>query len=250
MSDPTLLVLLLPALLVPVIIFAARRSQQRRFAALDETLRHEASARGWSLETERRGRIRVIRWKGDEAGVRWQAESVKGQTGQGSARRRFSHTRWRTTGMHGGSAITLFMGMPEGTDLPKVHAADGMLASLALKAMMYALDRGLDLYFGTDVGAEIDAAALKRVAEAEASVPGFAVMATVPSEASRIVFQGIGAAIDTAINQGPDALREKRRPWVLVWKGGVALGRVDAAESAADIEPFVHAGTAIVRSLH
>jgi hypothetical protein len=242
-----LLILLVPFVLFPVIIFAVTRSQRRKRLALVETLRPEAAARGWTLEAEQRGRLHVIRWKGVTDGVGWIAESVEGSSGQGRGRRRTNHTRWRTTGMRALSTTTLFIGMPEGTEVPKGQPAGGMIVSMVMKALLAALDKGIDLYFGEDIGAEVNASELKRVEESEAYVPGFAVMATVPSEASRVIFQGVGDAINRAINSGPESLREKRRPWVLLWKGGVALGRVDAVKSAAEVEEFVRAGVAIAR---
>lgn len=242
------LTLLVPPLLMALVMVAIRRNRTRRLRALAERLQPEAAARGWTLETEQRGYIRVLRWSGTEDGVRWIAEAHEGKIASGNHRRHTSLTVWRAPGAYTGSTATLLMGLPDGTEIPKSQPSEGVLASLALKAVLFALDKGIDFYFGKEIGAEVDARDLKRVEDAEARVPGFVVMSSAPSDASWLIARNVAPAVNTAINAGPESLQGPRRPWILFWSGGVALGRVGSVDNAADLEPFVRAGVAIARA--
>jgi hypothetical protein len=233
-------------------IFVARLvwSRQRRKAEeLAARLKPEASARGWDVTTElRRDNVRVIRWRGREFDIQWIGEDLYRTRGQRPNRQVMEVTRWQTVDRSGPTGAIFLMGVPEGTQLPKAQAVEGFFQSLALKAAFLALDKALDMYFGVEIGKEIDASTLTRVEEVEPLLNGYAVFAEQPHEAAGIIRNGVDKAIAATIDGGPEAIRGARRPWVLLWKKGVVVARVGATRTAAEMEPLVIAGVAITRA--
>lgn len=229
------------------VVVAVLANRQR--TARDEELRRQASTRGWTFETATEGAFRGHRWRGTTDGVAWMAESLESTGKQGgqrsSNRRRIS--RWQTTASRGPASPIVCMGVPEGAEKPSFEVAqgEGWLAALAQKAARFAFDKGLDAYFGVEIGKQIDAAALRRVEGA--AVPGFIVMAADTDAASRLLFQGLAKALGDAVHDRESALSDERRPWVLFWQHGVALAQTERLTTPEEIERLIRAGVALSR---
>lgn len=237
-----------------VVIFVLARVIQKRnkrqTEQMADRLKPEASARGWQVTTELRSdNIRVIRWSGRDFDIQWIGEDWFRKRGQRSNQQVLEVTRWQTVDRRGTAGVIFLMGMPEGAQAPKVQAVEGFLQSLALKAAFFALDKGLDMYFGEEIGREIDAGTLQRVEEVEPLVSGYAVFAENVHEAANTIRGGVDKVIAATIERGPESIRGDRRPWILIWKRGVVIARVGATRSAAELEPFVKAGLALSRAI-
>jgi len=231
---------------------------RRRLAAREEEMRQQASMRGWTFQRAREGAFRVQRWSGITDGVAWIAESVEsnqgGTHGRAAARRR-RVTRWRTapswTPPKAAALATpmVVMGIPEGKEMPAVAApqGDGWVVKLAQKAVGFAFDKMIDVYFGKEAGGDVDAGAMQRVKDD--SIPGYVVMAADADAAARLLFQGLSAALTSATANSSSILSEKDRPWILLSNKGIALARMEHASSAEQVERFVRAGVALVRAL-
>lgn len=231
---------------------------QRRLAAQDEELRQQASMRGWTFQRAREGALRVRRWTGTTDGVAWIAESLEsnqgGTHGHAAARRR-TVTRWRTApdwtpSKTSVTAPIVLMGIPEGKDIPALAGpqSDGWAVKLMQKATGFAFDKMIDVYFGKDAGGDVDAGAMQRVKDD--SIPGYVVMAADPGAATRLLFQGLSAAVTTAATSSSSILSEQDRPWILIWTKGLILARMERLSSAEQVERFVRAGLTIVRQLN
>jgi hypothetical protein len=246
----SVLFLLIPLIVgIIVITIVMRRVRAGSLERLTETLRKDASLRGWTVNSEYRGQRRAIRWTGAGDGVQWSAESVE-RSGSGSRRERTEITRWQTTALRGPSAPILLMGIPKGVEMPQVASAgDGLLANLAMKAVMFALDKGIDVYFGLEAGQAIDAKTLQRVDTVESHVPGYAVMAGNPAEASRLIAGKVGEAVRATVSAGDGSSDDDRRPWVLIWREGVIVSRPESITSAAELDKLIRAGLAIAKAV-
>ena len=230
---------------------------RRRMAAQDEERRHQASMRGWTFQHAREGKFRVRRWTGTTDGVAWIAESLEsnqgGTHGRAAARRR-RVTRWRTapdwTPPKSASLSTpiVIMGVPEGKEQLAVVSPQGDVWAVKLlqQAVSLAIDKGIDYYFGDDAGREIDASALHRVKEG--TIPGYIVLAAEPDAATRVLSQGLAAAITNTSTSS--ILSEKDRPSILLWTKGVVVARMEHASSAEHVERFVRGGVTLVRQLN
>jgi len=232
---------------------------RRRLAAREEEMRQQASMRGWTFQRVREGAFRVQRWTGTTDGVGWIAESVEsnqgGTHGRAAARRR-RVTRWRTapswTPPKGAAlaAPIVIMGVPEGKEkqtFPAAPQGDGWAVKLAQKAVGFAFDKSIDVYFGKAAGSAVDAGAMRRVKDD--SIPGYVVMAGDPDAAARLLFQGLSAALTSATANSSSILSEQDRPWLLLSNHGIALARMEHASSAEHVERFVRAGVALTRAL-
>ena len=80
------------------------------------------------------------------------------------------------------------------------------------------------------------------------NVPGFVVMALDPSEASRLLFQGLDKKLEAATHDADSALSDARRPWALLWPQGIVLGRMDVIRRTADVERLVRGGVALAKA--
>lgn len=231
---------------------------RRRTAAHEEEMRHQASMRGWTFQHAREGAFRVRRWTGTTDGVAWIAESLesnKGGTHGRSAARRRTVTRWRTApdwaSPKGASlaAPTVLMGVPEGKEKLSAVAPQGVswVVKLAQKAVSFAIDKGIDHYFGEDAGRNIDAGALHRVKDE--TIPGYIIIAADPDAATRLLFQGLSAALTSGSTNSSSVLSDKERPSILLWNKGIVLARMDHASSADQVDRYVRGGVALTRAL-
>lgn len=231
---------------------------RRRLAAKEEELRQQASMRGWTFQRARDGAVRVRRWSGTTDGVAWIAESLEGSQGGTHHRggtRTGTVTRWRTApdwmaprGALPAAPIVL-MGVPEGKGppMPAAPEGEGWAVKLAQKAVGFAFDKMIDIFFGKEPGADVDAGAMKRVTDD--SIPGYVVMAADPDAATRLLFQGLGSALKSAAANSSSLLSDTNRPWILLWPKGIVLARMEKAASTEQVERLMRAGVALVRAL-
>ncbi len=235
------------ALLGLAVAVALNRLERARRERREEVFRSEARARGWQFEAADEGAFRVMRWRGVTDHVTWTAEYRR--RARKRHRRRGSPFRfvWWADTLRGPSSPVLFMGVPRGKETPALTLAqgDGLVARLAQKAAGFALDLSVSTYFGPDAGNQVDADALKRVEPG--APPGFIVMAADPSEGARLLFGGWTEAMSAQIRDAQSALSDEDRPWVLLLPRRVSLARMSAIRSAADVEPFAHAGAGLVK---
>lgn len=234
-------VAVLVATLAGVIILVS----SRQIAARNEELRAEASARGWRFEVARDGRGRLYQWRGSTNGLAWVAESI--ERAGGKNRRPFRVSRWRTEAIKGPESAVLLMGVPPGQEAPaRLMEGEGWVARLAQKAGGLLLDQSLDTHFGDDIGREVDAAALKPVPGAD--LPGFIVMAGDVDLANRLLFRGWALALRTGIaDQASPLADQQRRPWVLLWPGGLATARMASFRTTDEVERLATLGAALAR---
>lgn len=224
--------------------WAQRQNQQRQ-----DALRAESEVRGWSCEMSIEGVFDLTHWQGQTDGVRWTAEhrrlrhKRKGQT-------RTHNVRWWADGFHGPSSPVLLMGVPKGQETLTVKLAqgEGLLASMAQKAVGFALDKSLDTFFGEEAGRQVDARTLQVVEEP--TLPGFIVMALNAGDgAFWLDQQGLRAVVEAQVGDAESALSDDGgRPWVL-WLGRrVSLARRAPVTSANHLERLVRAGVALVHA--
>lgn len=221
----------------------------RRRAAQEEELRQAASTRGWRFESAREHGYFVRRWHGTTDGVTWTAESLSSvRRASKSRHRRRRAARWRTAAKLGLATPILCVGVPAGKEAPRFAVAqgDGWLAQLAQKAAGAALDTAVDMYFGEELGRQVDAGALRPLPNV--SIPGFMLVAGNRDQAESALAQGLKNALVNATNDRGSVLAETDRPWVLLSQSGAAIGRMQPFATTADVEAFVRAGVALTRA--
>ncbi|MDH4066198.1 MAG: hypothetical protein OEW19_17490 [Acidobacteriota bacterium] len=234
-------------MVVGAVVVLVIRMEGRRQAAVEDQLRGEASARGWTFQTDREPGFRVRRWTGTTDGIAWSAESRRSarqrrHRGQGAQR-----MRWWADTVRGPSGAVLFLGVPEGDSGPSftVAAGGGVLARLAQKATGLVFDHAVDLYFGREAGAQVDAGALEKV---DGQVPpGYFVMAADRAEGARVLFSGMSEAMRAVDSDLRPEDPEESRPWVLLLPRRVSIARMDPIRSTAELERVARAGAALVR---
>lgn len=231
--------------LVATLVFVIVMLAARKLAAQNDELKRQASMRGWTFEFERKRGYRVRRWRGSQDGVAWMAESLE-RPGKHD-RRAIRLSRWRTTSSRGPAAPIVCMGVPAGKETPssKMAQGDSMLAHMAQKVAGFKLDKALDSHFGEDIGRDVDAGALKPVPNT--AIPGFVLMAADTAAAARVLFQGLTNALTAGTRDPQSVLGTNDRPWLLLWKDGVSLGRTKAFATTEDVEKFMRTGVAIAR---
>ena len=159
--------ILVTTLVVMMVLVTSRRQ-----AAKEEELKRAASARGWQFATLREKGYRIHRWTGSTDGVSWVAESLAHTSGSSKQQRRRHIARWHGAWSPGIQGAIVAMGMPKGKEEmgTTVAAGESWVARLAQKAVGFAFDKAIDVYFGDGPGKEVDAGAMHRV---EARIPGF-----------------------------------------------------------------------------
>ena len=204
--------------------------------------------RGWTFSKRLHRGYRIYTFKGTTAGVAWEAESAKVASSSNQHNRRQNIARWHGQWSPGVNAPIVALGVPKGKEVmgQGVAQGDGVFAKLAQQAMGFAFDKALDVYFGKEIGDEIDAAALRRVESAR--VPGFIVMAANIDEASRILSEGLERALVEATSEKGNVLSETNRPYVLVRPQGISLARMDEFRGVDELERFVQSGIGLTRA--
>ena len=235
-------------LIASAIMFVLIRLAKRNIQAREDELKHAAATRGWSFTAGTDRGYRVYTFKGTTNGVPWEAESAKLVSGSSKHGQRRHIARWHGQWSPGVSTPIVALGVPKGQEQmgQGVAQGDGLVAMLAQKAVGFAFDKALDMYFGKAIGDEIDAAALRRVESAQ--VPGFIVMAGNVDEASRILAEGLQRALIEATTTTGHVLSDTNRPYVLVRTKGISLARIDELRGVDDLERFVQAGVGLTRA--
>lgn len=236
--------ILVVTLVVVVAIFSRRKEAEK-----EEELKRAASARGWQFESTREGGYRVHRWTAVTDGVSWQAESLRDVAGGNKRHHRRRHiARWHGAWSPGINKPIVVMGVPKGKEImgAGIAGGDGLFARLAQKAAGFAFDKAIDVYFGAEIGKEVDAGTMQRI-DGE-KIPGFIVMAEDKDEGGRILAQGFEKAIVDASNDKASVLCAEDRPWILLRPNGISLARMERYRDIAEVEGFVRAGVALTRA--
>ena len=123
---------------------------------------------------------------------------------------------------------------------------DGFFAKMAQKAMGFAFDKAVDVYFGKALGDEVDAGAMQRVDATR--LPGFVVMAADAKEGARILSEGLERSLAEASARNQSVWSQKERPWVLLRPSGISLARLERFRDINELEHFVRAGIDLTRA--
>ena len=221
---------------------------RRRIQAKEEEMQRAAATRGWTFDKRHEDGYRIYRYRGTTDGVEWTAESARLASGGNNRRRRREVARWHGKWSPGVSAPIVALGVPKGKEQAGQGIAQGssLAARLAVQAATFIFDKALDVYFGKEVGKQIDAGKLKRLDSA--GVPGFIIMAENTDEASRVLSEGLHNALVTASNDAANVLSENDRPYVLVRPEGVSLARMEQFRDLEELEQFIQAGVSLKRA--
>src|SRR5688500_7187226 len=240
--------LLASFVIVTAVIAILSRLSKARIQAKEDELQKSVALRGWVFGKKHDRGYRIYTFSGTTDGVPWQAESAKLVTGGTRRQRRRHIARWHGKWSPGVSAPIVAVGVPKGKEVMTHTIAkdDGFLARMAQKAAGYALDMGIDMYFGKEIGDEIDAPTLKRV-EAP-SVPGYIFMAGNPDEAKRILAEGLQRSLLDATTDENNVLSEEDRPYLLLRPHSISLARMEQIRDVGELEQFVKAGVGLTRA--
>jgi hypothetical protein len=227
---------------IAVLVLTASRKR----AAKEEQLRRAASTRGWQFESATEHGYRVHRWSGTTEGVPWRAESLHYTSGN-RRQRRPNISRWHADSNPGLNGHVLCMGVPKGKELhsTSMTANDSFLGKIAQKAVGFAFDKAVDVYFGVELGRQVDAGAMHRV---ETKLPGFIVMAANKDEGARLLAQGLEQSLAAATHDPSSVFSNDERPWILFRPNGLSLARMEQFRDISEIDGFIRAGVALTRS--
>jgi hypothetical protein len=230
------------------VFFVLSRLSKGRIQQKEEDLRKAATVRGWTFDKKHDRGYRIYRFSGTTEGVAWEAESLQLVAGGNRHQRRRHIARWHGRWNPGVNAPIVALGVPKGKELMGAGVAqgDGFFARMAVKAAGFAFDKALDVYFGEQIGKEIDAGALRRVENP--AVPGFIVMAGNVDEASRILSEGLHRALVEASHTRDHLLAGTDRPYVLVRPQGISLARMEQFRDVTEIDQFIRAGIGLARA--
>ena len=218
----------------------------RKRAAKEEELKRAATTRGWQFESTTERGYRVHRWSGTTEGVPWRAESLHDASGN-RRRRRPNISRWHAESSPGLNGPVLCMAARKGKELPatSMTANDSFLGKMAQKAVGFAFDKAVDVYFGADLGKDVDAGAMHRV---ETKLPGFIVMAANKDEGARLLAHGLEQSLTAATHDPNSIFSSQARPWILFRPNGLSLARTEQFRDINEIDGFIRAGVALTRS--
>lgn len=224
------------------------RFAKARVQAKEDELKKAASLRGWTFDRKNDRGYRVYTFSGTTDGIAWHAESVELVAGRNRRNRRRHAARWHGKWAPGLSGPIVAIGVPKGKEAATsiVEGDAGVVARLAQKAAGMVFDKGLDAYFGKEIGDQIDAAALRRVETPQ--VPGFILMAKDTLEGTRILNEGLQQALAGATNDRASVLSEANRPWVLLRSQGISLARMERIRQVDELDRFVRAGIGLSRA--
>ena len=235
-------------LIVASIVVVLSRLNRGKVQAREDELKRAASARGWTFCTTRERGYRIHRFSGTTDGVAWEAESAKLVAGGNQRERRRHVARWHGQWSPGVQAPFVAMGVPKGKEALSFNLAqgDGFFARMAQKAVGFAFDKAIDVYFGDAIGKQVDATTLKHVNEP--SVPGFIFMAGDVDEAKRLLTEGLHHALLEATTNSANVLGNDDRPSLLLRPHGISLARMEELTDAQEVEQFVRAGVGLTRA--
>ena len=229
---------------VGMILFVAGRRRQAR----EDEMRREASMRGWKFDSRSTLNRRIHTWTGTTDGIAWRAEAIRSQSKNDRRHDRQHIARWHGDFSPGVSGPIVLMGVPKGKEVPAFSIAqgEGFIAQLAQKAAGFAFDKAIDVYFGEDLGKEVDAANLHRVNVA--GLPGFIVMAADKDEGARILSQGLESALVAAINDKASVFASENRPSILLRPHGLSMARMARFVDVNELDAYVRAGVGLTRA--
>lgn len=211
----------------------------------------DALARGWRFEAGTDGLFDLLRWSGLSDGVGWSAEYRRSRRRKSSGHSRAQRLRWWSDGVGGPSSPLLLIGVPRGQEAPAVKLAqgEGLLASMAQKAVGMALDQALDVHFGEALGRQVDARDLRMVDDA--GMPGFMLMATDVGQARFWLDQpGHRDVLAAQVGDASSALSDdQHRPWVLLMGQRLNLAQSVPVRTTDDLERLVRAGVVLAKAL-
>lgn len=235
-------------IIAAAIVVVVTRLNRGKVQAQEDELKRAASARGWTFSSTTERGYRVYKFSGITDGVPWEAESAKHVAGGNRRERRQHVSRWHGKWSPGLSAPMVAMGVPKGKEVMSFQVAqgDGFFARMAQKAVGFALDKAIDVYFGPEIGAEVDAGTLKHVNEP--SVPGFIFVAANVDEAKRLLAEGLQRALQDATNSNTNVLADEDRPYVLLRPHGISLARMEEFRDIQEVELFVRSGVGLTRA--
>ena len=235
-------------IIVTAIIIVLSRLSKGRSQGKEEELRKSTMLRGWTFDSTVDGGYRIYRFSGTTDGVAWEAESAKLVAGGNRRERRRHIARWHGRWAPGVTAPIVGMGVPKGKEVmgSSIAGGDGFFARMAQKAAGYAFDKAIDVYFGKEIGDQIDAEELRRIENV--SIPGFIVMAKDVAEGTRILNEGLQRALVDATNDKSNVLSEEDRPWVLVQAQGISMARMEQFRDVGEVEQFIRAGVQLTRA--
>jgi hypothetical protein len=234
--------------IVAAIVIVVTWRNRGKAQAQEDELKRAASARGWTFTSTLERGYRIYKFTGTTDGVAWEAESAKLTTGGNKRERRRHIGRWHGRWAPGLTAPMVAMGVPKGKEVMQFQVAqgDGFFARMAQKAVGFAFDKAIDVYFGPEIGAEVDAGTLKHVNEP--SVPGFIFMAANVDEAKRLLAEGLQRALQEATNSNTNVLADEDRPYLLLRPHGISLARMEEFRDVQEVEQFVRAGVGLTRA--
>ena len=229
------------------LIFVASRFSKGRVQAQEDELQRAASTRGWTFSRSHERGYRVYKFSGTTDGVAWEAESARLAAG-GNRQRRRKVARWHGKWSPGVTAPLVAMGVPKGKEVMQFQVAqgDGFFAKMAQKAVGFAFDKALDVYFGHEAGEQVDATSMKHLSEP--SVPGFIFLAADADEAKRILTEGLRQALLDASNNTSNVLSENDRPSVLLRQNAISLARMEEFRDVNELDQFIRAGVGLTRA--
>jgi hypothetical protein len=234
-------------IIVTAIFIVLSRLSKARLQEKEEALRKSAQLRGWTFNSKLDRGYRIYTFSGTTDGVAWEAESAKLVAGGNKRQRRRHIARWHGKWSPGVTAPIVGMGVPKGKEMThNIAQGDGFFARMAQKAAGYALDMGIDIYFGKEIGGQIDAHTLKHV-EAP-SVPGYIFMAGNPDEAKRILAEGLQRSLLDATGDKNNVLSDEDRPYLLLRPHGISLARMEQIRNVEELQQFVKAGVGLTRA--
>lgn len=230
------------------LVLLMSRFSKGRMQAKEDELQKAAALRGWTFGKTTNSGYRVYSFSGTTDGIACVAESAKLLTGGNRNHQRRHIARWHGQWSPGVNAPIVAMGVPKGKEVmgAAIAGGDGFFARMAQKAAGLMFDKAIDIYFGKEIGDQIDAEELRRVENV--SVPGFILMAKDVAEGSRILSEGLQQALLTATADRTNVLSEDDRPWVLVRSEGVSLARMEQIRQIDELDQFIKAGVGLTRA--
>jgi hypothetical protein len=220
---------------------------QRRREAVEDEMKRTAASRGWKFESRYERGSRIHRWRGTTDGISWVAESIH-RASKSNHDKHLRIGRWHGEFSPGVTRPIVCMGLPKGKDVPAIPSAPGesVFAKLAQKAMGFAFDKMIDTHFGKELGDQVDAENLHRVDSTK--IPGYVVLAADKDEGTRVLSQGLEAAMIGAVSDKTSLLSADNRPWILIRPNAISLARLERIRDLDELDSFVRAGTALTRA--
>jgi hypothetical protein len=235
-------------IITTALIVLMSRVSKGRLQAKEEELEKAARLRGWTFGQKHDRGYRIYTFSGTTDGIAWEAESAKLVAGGNRRERRRHVARWHGKWSPGITAPIVAMGVPKGKEVMtnKIAQGEGFFAKMAQKAAGAMFDFAIDIYFGKEIGDQIDATTLKHVEQP--SVPGYIFMAGNPDEARRILNEGLQRSLLDATSQQGNVLSEDDRPYLLLRPQGISLARMEQIRQIDELDQFIKAGVGLTRA--